>query len=135
VQTLHWELNGDQAQVEKRLREEIRALARHRVADAVLIDTKTAVASGGTGTAFDWERAHEVLADAAGKLRLIVAGGLTPENVAEAIRTLRPWGVDVSSGVELAPGKKDPARVREFIRAARAAFAEIENSVPRHDVS
>jgi phosphoribosylanthranilate isomerase len=56
-------------------------------------------------------------------LRLLAAGGLTPENVAEAIRTLRPWGVDVVTGVEASPGRKDPARVRAFLTAARAAFA------------
>ena len=51
----------------------------------------------------------------------MVAGGLTPENVAEAIATLRPWGVDVVSGVEAAPGRKDPAKVRNFVAKARAA--------------
>ena len=61
------------------------------------------------------------------QLRLIAAGGLNPDNVAEAIRTLTPWGVDVATGVEAAPGRKDPARVAAFIRNAREAFARLKN--------
>jgi phosphoribosylanthranilate isomerase len=60
-------------------------------------------------------------------LRLIAAGGLNPDNVAEAIRTLTPWGVDVATGVEAAPGRKDPARVAAFIRNARETFAHLKN--------
>jgi phosphoribosylanthranilate isomerase len=127
IQTLHWSLDRDPAASERTLRDELRAIGRHRAADAVLLDTRTASASGGTGRTFDWNRAHDVIAAEAGKLRIVLAGGLTPDNVAEAIRTLRPWGVDVASGVEFGPGRKDPARVRAFIRAARVAFAEIEN--------
>ncbi len=130
IQSLHWSLDRDPAASERTLRDELRAIGRHRAADAVLLDTRTAKASGGTGIAFDWERARDVLAAESGKLRIILAGGLNPANVAEAIRTLRPWGVDVASGVESFPGRKDPARVRAFIVAARAAFAEIENTTP-----
>ena len=57
---------------------------------------------------------------------MILAAGLTPETVGEAVRVARPWGVDVNSGVEAAPGKKDPAKVARFIRAARAAAPEDE---------
>jgi phosphoribosylanthranilate isomerase len=90
--------------------------------DGVLVDSRTASAVGGTGVAFDWLTASTTLfrnMDSE-KRRLVAAGGLNPENVAEAIATLRPWGVDVVSGVEAAPGRKDPAKVRVFISHARA---------------
>lgn len=91
--------------------------------DAILVDSKTAKAIGGTGTAYDWALASDTLFQNANvrEHHLVAAGGLTPENVAEAIATLRPWGVDVVSGVEAAPGRKDPAKVRAFIANARAA--------------
>ena len=92
--------------------------------DAVLLDSSTPRAIGGTGTTFDWSKARTLLR-VAPHLRLIVAGGLAPENVKQAIETLQPWGVDVVSGVESAPGKKDPARVLAFIRSAQQAEAEI----------
>jgi phosphoribosylanthranilate isomerase len=91
--------------------------------DAILIDSRTAAAVGGTGKTFDWSLASETFfRNAKARERLVAAGGLTPENVAEAITTLRPWGVDVVSGVESAPGRKEPAKVRAFIANARAAF-------------
>jgi phosphoribosylanthranilate isomerase len=90
--------------------------------DAVLVDSRTATAVGGTGIAYDWSQAATALFQNAGVPKhLAVAGGLTPANVAEAIATLNPWGVDVISGVEAAPGKKDPAKVSAFIANARAA--------------
>jgi phosphoribosylanthranilate isomerase len=89
-------------------------------ADVILIDSP----SPGSGKVFDWQ-----LAEGAppGK-RVLLAGGLTPENVGEAIRLVRPWGVDVSSGVEDKPGHKDPKKVREFVQAARAAALDIEET-------
>lgn len=126
IQTLHWPVGSGLADLQRRLRSDLRAIARHRGADAVLLDSKTAQAIGGTGQSYDWDHAREVLVDAAGQLRLIVAGGLNAGNVAEAIRTIRPWGVDVASGVEAAPGRKDPEQVREFVREAHNAFAEFE---------
>lgn len=127
IQTLHWNLDSDPTRAEQKLRDELRAVGRHSAIDAILLDTRTATASGGTGKSFDWKRAQQVLAAESGKHRLILAGGLRPDNVAEAIRTLRPWGVDVASGVESYPGRKDPARVAAFVTAARDAFASIEN--------
>lgn len=126
IQTLHWDVSSPVEETERAMRRELRAVARHGGVDAVLLDTQTKSASGGTGTRFAWARAREVLSDASDGLRVIVAGGLTAENVAEAIQTLRPWGVDVASGVEAAPGRKDPAKVAAFVREARAAFADFE---------
>lgn len=73
----------------------------------------------GTGRTADWQLAARL----APRCELILAGGLSPDNVADAVRTVRPFGVDVSSGVEEAPGRKDPARIADFVRTARAAFA------------
>jgi phosphoribosylanthranilate isomerase len=87
-------------------------------AAAVLLDAYREGLEGGTGTTFDWALAGG--ARAAGK-PIILAGGLTPENVAEAISTVRPYAVDVSTGVESAPGRKDAEKMRRFLWAARAA--------------
>ena len=84
-------------------------------AAALVADTATAGRRGGTGQVGDWKLAR----DLARRTHLILAGGLTPENVAKAVRQVQPFGVDVSSGVEAVPGRKDPARVRDFIQAAK----------------
>ena len=101
--------------------EHIAQHARNRDVDGVLVDSRTESAVGGTGVAFDWAEARKTVFDEAGRLKMIAAGGLTPGNVAEAIATLRPWGVDVASGVEAAPGRKDAAKVREFVARSRVA--------------
>jgi phosphoribosylanthranilate isomerase len=82
-------------------------------ADVVMIDSATP----GSGRLFDWKLVDQAPLDA----RILLAGGLTPENVATAIERVHPWGVDVSSGVEREPGRKDPVRMKDFIEAARAA--------------
>jgi phosphoribosylanthranilate isomerase len=82
-------------------------------ADAILIDSH----APGSGEMFDWSLAE----GAPVNRRVILAGGLTPENVAEAIDRVKPWGVDVSTGVEDGPGRKDAIKVREFVRNAKAA--------------
>ncbi len=89
-------------------------ITSYRVA-ACLLDAWSPAAHGGTGTTFNWEIA--ALASAAHCI--ILAGGLTPENVAVAVATVKPYAVDVSSGVEGAPGKKDAVKVSRFIRAAK----------------
>jgi phosphoribosylanthranilate isomerase len=100
---------------------EIQRLSLERHADALLVDSRTAMAVGGTGVAFDWEAARDAIFTRETPLRLVAAGGLNPENVGEAIATLRPWGVDVASGVESEPGRKDAAKVWAFVEQARRA--------------
>lgn len=89
-------------------------------ADAILVDAPTP----GAGKVFDWRLAE----DAPSGVRLIMAGGLDPDNVAAAITKVRPWGVDVATGVERLPGVKDPVLVRSFIRNARNAAAALERA-------
>jgi phosphoribosylanthranilate isomerase len=100
--------------------------ARNPHVHAVLVDSQTATAVGGTGIIFDWAEARKTVFSESGKLKLIAAGGLNPENVAEAINALRPWGVDVASGVEAAPGRKDPAKMQEFVARARGERLSLE---------
>jgi phosphoribosylanthranilate isomerase len=90
-------------------------LQRYRGVAAFLLDAEVKGQRGGTGSTFDWKRAR-----AAGRYgRIIVAGGLTVENVAEAIRQAQPYGVDVCTGVEKAPGQKDHERLRAFLQRAK----------------
>jgi phosphoribosylanthranilate isomerase len=86
-------------------------------APSLLIDASVRGAYGGTGVTADWIGAAEL----AKQYALLLAGGLTPENVAEAVKQVSPWGVDVASGVESAPGVKDPNRMRAFVQAVRSA--------------
>jgi len=88
-----------------------------RSPDAVLLDAWVAGQAGGTGT----QIAGDLLSSIAPHPRLILAGGLTPENVAGRLRLIRPWMVDVASGVESSPGRKDPDKVRRFLHAVRSA--------------
>lgn len=97
------------------------ALSQDHDIDAVLIDSRTSTAVGGTGIAFDWQLARKTIFQNARQRKLIAAGGLNPDNVAEAVAKLRPWGIDVASGVESAPGVKDLEKVQAFIANARPA--------------
>jgi phosphoribosylanthranilate isomerase len=81
----------------------------------------TELVRGGTGIAFDWARAADFIPQLVGRTRLILAGGLSPANVAEAVRILKPWGVDVCTGVESSPGTKDHGKIRAFVAAVRDA--------------
>jgi phosphoribosylanthranilate isomerase len=98
----------------ERIRTDIASFARPPM--AVLVDSYVPGEMGGTGQAAPWE----LLRGFDPGVPLILAGGLTPDNVAEAIRIVKPWGVDVASGVESSPGRKDLAKVRDFIQAARS---------------
>jgi len=84
---------------------------------ALLVDAAVKGAYGGTGITADWHSAAEL----AKQYQLLLAGGLTPDNVAEAVRQVKPWGVDVASGVEVSPGKKDPSKMKAFVQAVRSA--------------
>ena len=86
---------------------------------AVFFDSGTPQLPGGTGRAFDWKAAASGIDAISKDVNVVVAGGLNSTNVADAIRILKPWGVDVASGVEASPGKKDPGKVRAFIDAVR----------------
>jgi phosphoribosylanthranilate isomerase len=103
---------------------EIAECSQNPHVDAVLVDSRTTVAAGGTGVTYDWVKARiAIFENVESRKRLVAAGGLTPANVEEAIAVLHPWGVDVASGVEAAPGRKDAAKMREFVTRARKATA------------
>ena len=85
----------------------------------IFLDSGSLQQPGGTGTVFDWQKAAPIVERMKQVVRVVIAGGLNPTNVSEAIHTLHPWGVDVSSGVESKPGKKDPEKVRAFLSAVR----------------
>jgi phosphoribosylanthranilate isomerase len=123
------QLHGDEpaARLAKLLPQAFKAVAIEDAADArraatypgerLLVDTKVSGASGGTGKVFDWQ----LVTDLAQSRQLILAGGLTPQNVGAAVRVLAPFGVDVASGVESAPGIKDHELLAAFVLAVRCA--------------
>ncbi len=88
---------------------------------ALVIDSGNSQRPGGTGEPFDWRGATDSVRAVSEVIPIVVAGGLTAKNVSEAISILKPWGVDVASGVEIRPGKKDPEKVRAFVKAVREA--------------
>jgi phosphoribosylanthranilate isomerase len=126
IQVLHRRAGSDVRETVSEDREtlaQLRSVAElsrgARRAVRILVDSQTAARSGGTGTTYDWAAAAELFR-VAGQLGVpaIAAGGLRPSNVREAIGQLAPWGVDVSSGVEHSPGKKDPVAVAQFLANA-----------------
>jgi phosphoribosylanthranilate isomerase len=118
IQTIHWQVD-DEAASAGVIAEQLQQVAAQDLVGRVLIDAKVGPALGGTGVSFDWDAARSTLAEASTRLKLIVAGGLRADNVADAIRRLNPWGVDVASGVEQSPGRKSHEKLAAFIRAAR----------------
>ncbi len=107
---------------------DIQAVEAYREARAILLDTRVAGQRGGTGVTFDWRLARA--ARSCG-VPIILAGGLTPENVADAIATANPYALDVSSGVECTPGRKDPEKLRALFAAINAA----DRNVPATDTA
>jgi phosphoribosylanthranilate isomerase len=102
-----------------RVRKSLRAsqLARFKHAEALLLDGFDANHWGGTGKTFDWD----LVPKTNGSAKIFLAGGITPENVGEAIRAANPYAIDVCSGVEAKPGKKDPKRMKAFMHAVDEA--------------
>ncbi|MGA8436747.1 MAG: phosphoribosylanthranilate isomerase [Candidatus Sulfotelmatobacter sp.] len=111
-------LVADFARLRKNLPEEAPVLTGWL--GTIVLDSGDLRQPGGTGKTFDWKKAVPIAQEMRrGGINLVVAGGLTPENVGEAMQILKPWGVDVVSGVEARPGKKDPQKVRAFVRVVR----------------
>ena len=94
---------------------------RRDVVHAFLVDSGDGSKPGGTGKTFDWLKSKPMLESIKAQANVVAAGGLTPDNVCTALSILKPWGVDVVSGVEARPGKKDPEKVRAFVQAVREA--------------
>ncbi len=118
-----WEIGAPDAAAN--VRQQIQAMQAAGV-ERVLLDSKLGPDRGGTGVAFAWKEAAEALADVRDGLKLVVAGGLKPETVAEAVHTLQPWGVDVASGVEESLGRKSSSAVQAFVQAARV---QVQNAM------
>ncbi|HEY4380774.1 MAG TPA: phosphoribosylanthranilate isomerase [Acidobacteriaceae bacterium] len=121
IQTLHWTVDAAGAASAAALKGQIARVAALGTVARVLVDSKVGAAGGGTGVAFDWAAARILFASAPTGLKLIVAGGLRPDNVANAIAQLGPWGVDVASGVEESPRRKSPEKLAHFLENARGA--------------
>lgn len=110
------QLNGKGFKAFRGIPENVDGFVRSE-APTFLVDASVKGVYGGSGITADWDGAAEL----AKKYPLLLAGGLTPENVAEAVGRVKPWGVDVASGVESAPGKKDPRKMKAFVREVREA--------------
>jgi phosphoribosylanthranilate isomerase len=126
IQVVPYELDPeDRSDADARFEQTLDAVFADGLLWAVLIDAKKSGVSGGLGVAFDWKHVAGIVARAAKvrseQPRLILAGGLNADNVAEAIAQFRPWGVDVASGVEASPGVKDPGKLRSFLEHSRNA--------------
>jgi phosphoribosylanthranilate isomerase len=112
-------LHGKAFKAFRGIPQEINGFARE-AAPAFLVDASVKGVYGGSGVTVDWIAASEL----ANNYPLLLAGGLTPENVADAVEQVKPWGVDVASGVESAPGKKDLGKMKAFVRAVQSKSRE-----------
>lgn len=127
IQTVAYSVDAtDSAAADKLFEAQLREAMAEPAVWAVLLDAAKSGASGGLGVSFDWAHVGGILRRILDgidreKPRVIVAGGLHAGNVGEAINAFNPWGVDVASGVESAPGKKDAAKLKEFLAASRKA--------------
>ncbi len=131
IQTISWAVNRDQQDTADDVSRQLGEVEALPEIGRVLIDSRVGSVSGGSGVPFGWSDAARVLAVCRGRAGLIVAGGLRPENVAEAVDTLAPWGVDVATGVESRPGQKDAQKLREFLERARDSDGDAENDSGR----
>jgi phosphoribosylanthranilate isomerase len=126
IQTVHWTIQPDAHDTTPdgnvlHLEQEFGRIRQLGVADRVLVDSKIGSAGGGTGVPFDWTRAQSAFRGVGTQLSLILAGGLRPQNVRQAIAELAPFGVDVCSGVERSVGRKDSESLALFLENARQA--------------
>lgn len=112
-------LNGKAFKAFRGVPQRINGFARSD-APALLVDAAVKGRYGGTGVIADWSAAAEL----AKRYPMLLAGGLTPDNVADAVRQVNPWGVDVASGVESSPGQKDPSKMKAFVQAVRSAAGD-----------
>lgn len=134
IQTVAYQTDAkDRMDADQRFEHALKAVFDEPAVWAVLIDAAKSGASGGLGVAFDWAHVAKIVQRAMGtrqpRPRVILAGGLNVDNVAKAIALLKPWGVDVASGVEASAGKKDPAKVKAFVQAARRAERQLQHKI------
>ena len=125
IQTVHWAVD-EKDESAKTLRQRLNGIEVGGAIKRILIDSKVSQTIGGTGVSFDWAAARNVLEGVDGRLKMIVAGGLRSDNVAQAIFELDPWGVDVASGVEKTPGRKDHDKLAGFIKNARTSKGRVD---------
>lgn len=118
LQVVHWDLDIPSETQARAFTHIVTSISEDRLADSLLVDSRTAQKSGGTGRTFDWAAARSFLKQVS--VPVIVAGGLQPENITAALQALQPWGLDVSSGVEDSPGVKNAEALRRFIETAKA---------------
>ncbi len=118
IQALHWTVDDD-GESYLTIAGQLHQIELDGILDRVLIDSKIGLAAGGTGRIFNWGSARDIFQRVHPGLKLILAGGLTPDNLGDALRILQPWGVDVASGTEASAGRKDPKKLAAFIRESR----------------